>query len=590
MRATFICAASIATAVLCAPAAAQDEGYFQQRVDYTMRVSLDTEARMLAGAETIHYTNHSPDTLREFYLHLYPNAYRSRHSAFMRYQRRVYNLNLRDIPSDHRGWLDLDDVRVDGVPVPVHVDDTIARFALPAPLPPGGSVTVSLDFRSKVRKHRGRAGYRGEHYDFAQWYPKVVVYDEKGFHPDPFMAGEFYGEFGNFDVHVELPAHYVVAATGVVADGDAGWGYNPVGARERRVAPEPAARKTVHFHAEDVHDFAWCADPSFVVQDTTVAGVVVRSFYRVRNAKAWQDTTLAHGARAVDWLTREFGPYPYPQVSIVDGLLRGGMEYPMLVMNGRASEGLVVHEVGHIYFYGILANDERAAAWLDEGFTTFQTQWYKETRYGPWGNRRELDWYTRMTPQPRLWEGFRGIVFDLQRRGYGERVAQRAEAFDHSYSDHVYRKAALILNAVRYALGEETFEATMQEYYRRWQLKHVNEDRFREVIEDRTGADLRLQFDQWLHTRKICDYRLAKVDVRESGDGYRAAVEIRRDGELFLPVEVVFELEDGSVQRHRLDGKPRIIKSAFVLPSKPKRTAVNPDNEIMDVDLADNFS
>ena len=152
---------------------------------------LNHDKRILTGDQTIIYTNNSPDTLKNFYLHLYPNAYRNRHTEFMKFFRRRSNINIIDVPKSHRGWLDVHNVRVNGKNVEVQIDDTIAHIKLLTPLEPGASMTVALDFDSKVRKHLGRAGYRNNHYDFAQWYPKVVVYDENGFHPDKFMAGEF---------------------------------------------------------------------------------------------------------------------------------------------------------------------------------------------------------------------------------------------------------------------------------------------------------------------------------------------------------------------------------------------------------------
>lgn len=575
-------------AFVAIPAAAQQQDYFQQFVHYTIDVSLDTERHSVGGAETIAYVNNSPDTLREFYLHLYPNAFKDRHSPFMKEYRQRFNLNLVDLPGAYRSHLDISDVTVDGAPVNVRVDGTIAHIRLLAPLPPGQSLTLEMKFAGKVGKHFARSGYSGDHYDFAQWYPKVVVYDEKGFHPDQYSAkGEFYGEFGTFDVRIELPEHFVVAATGTVASGDPGWDYNPPGEKGR--ADKTDRRKTVHFHAENVHDFAWSADPTFVVESTTWNGTDVHSVYRRANANSWADTTLTHAVRAMQWFDRRVGRYPYPQVTVVDALLNGGMEYPMLVMDGRADEDLVVHEIGHIYFYGILANNELDAAWLDESLAEFMTNWYVENRFGPYGDKSQWSWYKHITPQYKLWEEYRSHVFKLARRNYGERVASRAGDFKHSYYTHVYYKGSLVMNALRYALEEEQFEDVLKEYYTRWQLKHVNEERFRNVVEDATGVDLRLQFDQWLHTRKTVDYELARVRTRTTENGALAAVDIRRHGELFLPIQVDFTLADGTVESRRIDGKLRTIKQTFELPSVPVQTAINPDNEIMDINLSNNF-
>jgi hypothetical protein len=569
--------------------ASAQEDYFQQDVDYVISVKLDTEAKMSSGEETVHYVNNSPDTLTELYFHLYPNAFRGKESEFMQYNNRRYNGTLGNIPKKNRSWMKLLGVTVDGDTVTVEVDDTIARFDLPHPLAPADDIDIHLQFESKIRKRFLRAGYVGDQYDFAQWYPKVVVYDQNGFHPDKHKAGEFYGEFGTFDVSIELPAHYVVAATGMLAAGDPGWDYNLAGGGSTKDRNDRST-KTVRFHAENVHDFAWCASPDFVVQDTTFGEVDVRVFYRIKNAASWKNRVVDWTLRALDFLGEKVGPYGYPQVSVVDVPSAHGMEYPMLVMNGRASEGLVLHEVSHIYFYGMLANDERAEPWLDEGFATFMTTWYMEERYGRYGNTARWNWYQKITPQYGLWESMRHNVITLERSGYGERTAKRAEDYDNSYRAHVYSKAALFLNAIRYLTGDKEFETILHNYYDTWQYKHVNEERFRRACEKWAGVDLSRGFEQWLHTVKTCDYELEEVKTtpREDG-GVDASVRVKRLGELYIPIELVFQLENGDTVTQRIDSRLRAIHETYRLPSRPKRAAINPDNEIVDVDLRNNF-
>jgi hypothetical protein len=553
---------------------------------------LDTKDHKLYGTEAILYKNNSPDTLHVFYLHLYPNAFRSKDTPLMKDIRRRFNYTFMDVPKKYRSYLDLSKVAIDGSEVIPVIKHTIARIDLPAPLAPGDSMTVTMDFEEKIRKHIGRAGYRGDHYDIAQWYPKVAVYDDKGFHADPFQTGEFYGEFGKFDVYLEVPEHYVVAATGVLEEGDPGWSLNPVdgGSSDSARGGSDAAYKTVHFVAENVHDFAWNADPEYAVQDTTWNDIHIKSFFNKDN-DAWQDTTLVHGVRAAEWLSERVGLYPYPQMSIVEGLLGGGMEYPMLVMDGRVSESLVLHEIAHLYFYGILGNNERAEAWLDEGFATFQTYWYTTSRYGPHGIKRDWNWYQRLTPQYTVLGDARRRVFSLDRLGYGGRVATRAEAFKHSYRVNVYQKAALVLFALRYVVGDETFERILKQYFVTWKFKHVTGKRFQDVCEEVSGMDLEWFFEEWIYTRKICDYRLEEVNAKpnQSGDGYDVHVKIDRLGEIIMPLELEFMFGDGTVQKATLEGRLRTIKKTFQFPAKPKKTSLNKENEIIDVNMSDNF-
>ncbi|UCH83882.1 MAG: M1 family metallopeptidase [Candidatus Latescibacterota bacterium] len=569
------------------PVTGRCEEFFQQSADYTIRVRLDTKAQMLYGAERINYTNNSPDTLTEFYLHLYPNAFRSKQTKFMKDYAKRFNYTFIDLPKKYRSWLRISDVTVDGNAVNPRIDDTIARINLPKPLTPGGTIEVSLKFEEKIPRQIGRSGYRSGHYDMAQWYPKVAVYDEHGFDAEPLRyPGEYYGEFGNFDVYLEVPDNYVVAATGELWDGDAGWTGTNTGSRKK----DAQTFKTLHFHAENVHDFAWSASRKFIVDSTESNGVDIRSFYYPKN-RDWKDSTLVYGVRAVDWLAERVGLYPYPQLSIVQGLLSGGMEYPMLVMNGSVSESLMLHEVGHIYFYGALGNNERADAWLDEGLTTFQTGWYLTERYGEYGKRSDWNWYQRITPQYSLLAAQRRWVTSLMREGYGERLSNRAEEFKHDYTAMVYGKASLMFAALRYVVGDEAWESILKTYYDEWKFKHVNEERFRTVCEEVSGMDLGWFFDQWVYTRKICDYKLDKMKTRvnATGDGYQTQIVIKRVGEITMPLQLELTFRDGSKQTIEIPGRLRTIEKTFNFPEKPKRAALNPKNEILDVHMADNF-
>jgi hypothetical protein len=239
----------------------------------------------------------------------------------------------------------------------------------------------------------------------------------------------------------------------------------------------------------------------------------------------------------------------------------------------------------------MLANDERAEPWLDEGFATFLTTWYMQERYGKYGNTAGWNWYQKITPQYRLWENLRHDVIAMQRSGYGERTAKRAEDYDNSYRVHVYKKSALFINAIRYLTGDEEFETILNNYYDTWQFKHVNEERFRGACEQWAGVDLSRGFEQWLHTTKVCDYKFDEMKTTPHPDGgVNAAVRIERLGELYIPFDLIFQFESGDTVTHRIDSRLRTIKETFHLPSKPKRAAINPFNEIMDVNLRDNFS
>ncbi len=619
-----------------------DEPYWQQRVDYEIHATLDPETHMLTGRETITYKNNSPDTLTEFYLHLYPNAYREKASPLIRDYMRGTLYFLVGITESRRGWLDVKILKVNGSDAAFSVDGTVLKSSFPKPLPPGGTVVLEVSFIEKIRKHLGRAGYAGDHYDLAQWYPKMAVYDRNGWHPDQFRMGEFYGEFGTFDVHIELPERFVIAATGTPVSGDPGWekstphrggthhggghggagaagggamGMNTGGAPEtagethgtstggaqrkggrtyetgtETPAGEDADTKTVHFRAENVHDFAWCANPHFVVQDTLYNGYRIMSFFEPWR-RSWQDSVLARGLRAMQWLESFAGPYEYPQVSIVQSPTHGGMEYPMLAMNGNPSESLIFHELGHMYFYAILANDERMEAWMDEGVTQYQTLRYAEDHYGRYGEpatgKRFL---SSLYPRPTMWDGLAKPIIDLHRTDHAERIATPHHEFKNDPNIMLYVKAPLFLRALHYVVGDENFRTIIHTYVERWKFKHVDETVFLSICEEVSGMELDEIFRQWLHTTKDCDYRVSRFKVKRAGDRYQADCTIERKGELMMPITLAFRLRNGNTVSERMDGLLRTVERTFTFDVEPVAVAINPDNEILDVHQVDNFS
>ena len=586
---------SFAAFAAAAPAGAQlpggNEGqYWQQRADYTIKATLDPRTHELAGTETIVYKNNSPDTLGLFYLHLYPNAFRDTTSPLIRdYLQGTLHFFV-GLPKSMRGWIDVAELTVNGEPVRFTVDGTILSATFPKPLPPAASATFALAFKEKIMPRLGRSGYAGDQYDMAQWYPKMAVYDANGWHPDQYRMGEFYGEFGTFDVDITLPEKYVVAATGVPVSGDPGWKKHPLrrgGAGPG--APETATMKTVQFHAENVHDFAWCASPSFIVQDTLYNNYRIMSFFKPRN-RAWADTMLAREIRAMQWLEKVAGPYPYPQVSVVDCPTHGGMEYPMLAMNGDADEGLVLHELAHMYFYGILANDERAEAWLDEGFAQYLVFSNATERFGPYGKPEKRAFPYSLFREQRTWDAIAKSIVNLHRTDYAERIATPSHEFKNGFSTMPYVGAPLFLRALRYTVGDENFQKIIHTYVDRWKFKHVDEDALRSVCEEVSGLDLGELFTQWLHTTKDCDYKLSRFKVKPAKEGFSAAVKIERKGELMMPLSLAFRLKNGNTLQERLDGTSRAIDTSFTFESKPVSVGINPDNEILDVYQLDNFA
>ncbi len=515
---------------------------------------------------------------------------------------------------EERSWIDIESFALSmgrDTTRNFEVNHTILHSELPRALLPGDSIKVDFEFVHHVRSHFGRSGYRNGQYDIGQWYPKVVVYDERGWDNTPWThVGEFYGEFGDFRVTIDLPESYIVGAIGTVADGDPGW-------EEVRIDPEAnydrwydnyldrkmervqrTGRRKVTFVAENVHDFAWSASPHFVYEHGQHRDIDIHILYRASQGEAWHTRMLQQATRTLEWLEEKFGPYGYPQLSVIHGLLGGGMEYPMLALDGQAYESLAVHEIGHIYFYGMLANDEWDEAWLDEGFTTFQTRRYMEHRYGipetdPDGMYSQASGYqNRFAPNISYEEDLEDVV-ELQVSGNDEPPAQPADSFDvyRVYHTNVYTKAALMLDMLEYVMGEEAFWAGMQDYFDTWKFKHVNESRFREIMHEHASEDLDWFFDQWLHSTGHIDYAISDYSIVPLDDDfYRVTVSIENHGTLTMPVEVEFQLARGDTIRKRWFSHDNQGEITFDTHYRIARIALDPDHRFPDTDRMNNHS
>lgn len=379
--------------------------YWQQNVKYQIDVRLDTEKHTLQGREVLEYTNNSPDTLEYVWFHLYPNAYKNNETLFAKELRRLGNGRFHSLKAQGK------ELRWEYK----KGDITEARVYLPSPLYPGGKITFEIEFLVKIPLIFSRLGHVGRHYEITQWYPKVVVYDEQGWHPDGYHAvGEFYGEFGTFDVRITLPKDLVVGATGVLIspESEKAWldSLATEGARIEKMTDKERRKylkerdkrikqtqtdetKTLHFHAEKVHDFAWFADSRYILKRGRFEDVQINVLVRPEHERMWKDA-IHYIHDTLKYYGEWYGKYPYPQITVVDGDLRaGGMEYPNIVVIAipnipffRFLEMVIMHEVGHQWFYGVLGTNEMDEAWMDEGVNSYSENRYLERKYGKEGN------------------------------------------------------------------------------------------------------------------------------------------------------------------------------------------------------------
>jgi hypothetical protein len=570
--------------------------YWQQHLDYDIQARLDEPLGRLAGTQRVLYRNNSPDTLRTVSFHLYLNAFRpgSRWAdADSAEGRRRFN----DLKDPDFGYNRVREVTIDGTPVPALYpfapDSTIVRFTLPTPLPPGGSLTVAMGWEARPSTLPRRQGRRGRHYDFAQWYPRVVAYDKHGWAEHPlYPAGEFYGDFGNFRVTLDVPEDQVVGATGVPVCGDPGWARanqnparpvellsNAYGGTTCGAGPSGAGRKVILWEAREVHHFAMSMNPAYRYEGGRYGGVAVHVLYQPGDERTWGGGIAVRNTEtALRWLDGLFGPFPWPQITNVHRIEGGGTEFPMMVHDGSAGLGLILHEVGHNYLMGILASNEWREGFLDEGFTSFQSRWYNESVGAP-------DTYANDA---------RAMLL-LDRDGWSQPTSLVSERYRDfaTYNAMIYDRGELFFHQLRGIVGDSAMRQILRTYYQRWKLKHVDEAAFRAVAEAVSRRDLSAFFAQWLHTTVLYDYAVGKVTVRRTGGtdgqagGWTTRVEVVRKAPGVYPIDVVVRSGADS-SRVRTDGNAERAWVQLVTRERPREVELDPEVRSHDWNVLNN--
>ena len=477
--------------------------YWQQKVDYRMNVSLDPNDNSLQAFARITYTNRSPDTLRFIWFHLWPNAFKNDRTAFSDQLLENGRTDFYFSDNEKRGYINRLDFRIDGKPVqtedhPEHID--IIKLILPAPLLPGTALDISTPFRVKLPYNFSRGGYSGKTYQVTQWYPKPAVYDRKGWHPIPYLdQGEFYAEFGDYEVAITVPDKFVVAATGMPQFKVEDALFIPMRQPAKKTKPgakNPATipfnwdavpRKTYTFRQQNVIDFAWFADTTFTVQQDTYTlpsgrQVRLRCYFHLSKIDVWanavnfmKDALRYHS----DWI----GDYPYDDLTVVDGAqgFPGGMEYPTItVINGAASpkelDETIFHETGHNWFQATLATHERKHPWMDEGMNTYYDNRYGQLKY-PAAPAKGL---LSVLKDPRYTE----LMIRTQ-VGFNkdQPITTPADSLTaDNYSVIAYDKTALWMKKMEETMGRSAFDDAMRQYYEKWRFRHPQPEDFEAIL------------------------------------------------------------------------------------------------------------
>ncbi len=490
---------------VCAGTAVQSQiPAWQQQVNYRIDVTLNDQDHSLDGFARIQYLNQSPDTLRFIWFHLWPNAYKNDKTAFCEQLLENGQTEFYFSDNESRGYINKLDFKVNNITSmledhPQHID--IAKLVLPAPLAPGETVTITTPFHIKMPCNFSRGGHDGQSYQATQWYPKPAVYDQEGWHPMPYLdQGEFYSDFGSYDVRITVPSNYVVAATGQLQnENEKTWmlgrfqfawvpektaGKLTGKQKEKQSFPTSASdSKTLIFLQDSVHDFAWFADKRFNVKQDSLqlpsGKMMTVSVFSVHPSDPGWQQALPWAKRAIRHYSDLLGEYPWQTLSIVEGpeSFGGGMEYPGITVistgaNPRALDLTIAHEIGHNWFYGILASDERTHPWMDEGMNSYYEKLYEEKYY-------------KKTPD------LERIIFEtLAAEKLDQPAATHTEKFSSiNYSMSAYYKTATWMHYLETRLGSGVFHKAMMHYYQSWKFKHPRPDDFKKSIEQSSGQN-----------------------------------------------------------------------------------------------------
>ena len=460
----------------------QQHTYWQQEVNYRITVSLNDTNKTLDGFLTLDYINHSPDTLRFIWFHIWPNAYKNDQTAFSEQLLKLGRTDFYFSEEQSKGYLNrlhftVDEITAQTADHPLHQD--IIKLLLPSPLAPGKSCNIETPFHVKLPYNFSRGGYIDSSFQITQWYPKPAVYDQQGWHEMPYLdQGEFYSEFGNYDVTIHVPQKYIVAATGVLISDSI-----------------EAENKQLRYQQNNIHDFAWFADQHFLVDHDTLQTdnrTIDVFFYHYNGAlhnKVKATNYIKNALRSKnEWL----GTYPYATATVVEHQQtgNGGMEYPTITLIDKTNdstelESIVYHEIGHNWMFGILASNERQHPWLDEGINSYYDKRYKALKHknGSFKGQR----LTQKLPTD-----FENTLTNAMISIHKDQpIATSSEDFSAiNYALIGYNKAANWVQLLADTMGISAFDSGMQAYYNQWKFKHPQPEDFLKIMQAASEKNL----------------------------------------------------------------------------------------------------
>lgn len=528
--------------------------YYQQQADYKMNIDVDVKNYQYKGHQQITYTNNSQDTLSVFYFHLYWNAFQPNSMMDQKLQELNKTADKRMITGDGKsrisslksneiGYQKIKSLKQEGIPVTFTVEETILKVQLAKPILPHTTTHFEMEWTSQIPpviRRAGRNNSEGIDLTMTQWYPKVVEYDYEGWHTFDYIAREFQGVFGNYDVTIAIDKNYIIGAGGVLQ--------NPKDVKGYLADTQPVVKKNKtfwHFKAENIHDFAWAADPDYTVDSISIKnGPLVYLIYQKSKQTNYWEESKPYIKKYFSLMKENFGAYPYPTYSFIQGG-DGGMEYGMCTMimgNAKSLEGLadlMFHEASHSWFQHILASNESMRAWMDEGFTSYAEHLMMAKIFPD---------YVKNYPNPH----YNSVEF------YTEFIKTRQEEVMGIFSDHfltnngysvaAYIKGELFLVQLEYIVGRQTFFKIMKNYFETWKFKHPTDRDFIHIAQKISGMDLKWYWNYMTYTTRTIDYAIKSVEK----EGKTTKVTLENLGNFPMPIDVNVTYPDGSKQIYNI--------------------------------------
>lgn len=527
--------------VSTAPLCAQESCAWQQHASYKMQVEMQPQHNAYHARQELTYTNHSPDTLRHVFYHLYYNAFAPNSEMDVRLQhipdpdaRMVNNLGTQQAPryqskiavlsQKEKGGIEIQSLKQEGQPLEFFTVGTVLAVPLAKPILPGGKTVLQMEYQAQIPPMIRRTGHSssdGVAFTMTQWYPKLAEYDALGWRTNQYIAREFYGVWADYEVSIVMDEPYVIAGTGVLQGVENI--VSPVGKKKKN----QKSLKKWTFTAHNVHDFAWAADPDFQHDSLkTPSGKTLNFFYK-KYPESWKQIQ-PQLLKVFEFYNQKIGAYPWEQYSFIQGG-DGGMEYAMctMVAGGENPERLLntcIHELGHAWFQHIFASDEQMYPWFDEGFTTYIENWATNEVISP-------------DPQANFNTHEYKLYQYLVQENLQEAPTTHADfyATNAGYSITSYAKGALFVSQLGYIIGTENLEKTFRRFYQEYALKHCTPQDFIRCAERVSGMQLRWFYNEFMQTTHTIDYAIESVMPHQG----KTRITLRRLGRVPMPLDLL---------------------------------------------------